>query len=1112
MMMSKIEVKKRVGEDSGNAKLLREIETISKALYLDKSSTRPSISAPSNRSKPAGNGKSQLLDAKSKIKHSSEESSNKDKKSIWNWKPLKALSNVRSRKFNCCFSLQVHTIEELPVSFENLSVRVHWKRRDGELVTHPMKVLDGNAEFEEKLTHTCMVYGSRSGPHHSAKYEAKHFLLFVSVIGVQELDLGKHRVDLTKFLPLTLEELEEEKSSGKWTTSFKLSGEAKGAVLNVSFGYVVVGDSPIPLGNYQNVPDLKRTNSRTAKPIPRFDQGEGKSTIRRTGSLPNSLNQQRRASSRSVEDVKDLHEVLPTSKSEVASQAVVLYQKFDEDKLNFSLDYKPELDVFTDHFDSVKSNICPVSKSSHVSHDNVENECERGEFDVKESATDFTQEKLAEVALETNAVLLVEDKVGGHEGSEGYGKLHQQDVGDDSHKMEPVVQDYIFKDDEICSKESVMKELDVALSNVTNLETEALDSPTEKETDATVRADYDINSNETSLSLDDVTESLENDFLDMLGIDDSSLGLSSGSEPESPRERLLREFERDALAEGFSLFDIGFGSEDQIECDYNRSTVSEWGNFSDDFELASAIQTAEEEHQLETHAETGTTRAKMLEDLETEALMRHWGLNDEAFQCSPPKSSTCFGFGSPIDLPPEEPLELPALGEGLGPCLQTTNGGFVRSMNPSLFQNAKNGGNLIMQVSNPVVVPAEMGSGVTDILQHLASVGIQKLSMQANKLMPLDDITGKTMHQVAWEAADTLTGSERQSILQNEVEIGQRVSGGQKKQERSSISKSHKFKSKMVKNEMGSEYVSVEDLAPLAMDKIEALSIEGLRIQSGMSDDAPSNISSQSIGEVSTFQGKGMNVNGSLELEGAAGLQLLDIKDNGDDIDGLMGLSLTLDEWMRLDSGDIGDEDQISEHTSKILAAHHASSLDVIRGGSKGERRRGKGSGRKGGLLGNNFTVALMVQLHDPLRNYEPVGTPMLALIQVERVFVPPKPKIYCKVSEVRFENDSHDESESVMDKSEENTKEKASEEEGIPQFCITDVQVAGLKTESGSSGKKLWGTSTQQQSGSRWLLANGMGKNNKQSLMKSKTSDKTLTTKQRGDKLWSISSRGRAK
>jgi hypothetical protein len=139
--------------------------------------------------------------------------------------------------------------------------------------------------------------------------------------------------------------------------------------------------------------------------------------------------------------------------------------------------------------------------------------------------------------------------------------------------------------------------------------------------------------------------------------------------------------------------------------------------------------------------------------------MREWGLNDKAFDCSPPKSSG--GFGSPIDLPPEEPFELPALGQGLGSFLQTKNGGFLRSMNPSIFQKAKNSGHLIMQVSSPVVVPAEMGSGIVDIQQRLASIGIEKLSMQANKLMPLEDITGKTMQQVAWEAGATLEGPER---------------------------------------------------------------------------------------------------------------------------------------------------------------------------------------------------------------------------------------------------------------------------------------------------------------------------------------------------------------
>ncbi|CAL0320678.1 unnamed protein product [Lupinus luteus] len=60
------------------------------------------------------------------------------------------------------------------------------------------------AEFEEIMTHTCSISGSRSAPHNSAKYEVKHVLLYASMVGAPELDLGKHWVDLARLLPLTL--------------------------------------------------------------------------------------------------------------------------------------------------------------------------------------------------------------------------------------------------------------------------------------------------------------------------------------------------------------------------------------------------------------------------------------------------------------------------------------------------------------------------------------------------------------------------------------------------------------------------------------------------------------------------------------------------------------------------------------------------------------------------------------------------------------------------------------------------------------------------------------------------------------------------------------------
>ncbi|KAK6120384.1 hypothetical protein DH2020_045864 [Rehmannia glutinosa] len=1108
-MLSKEDSRKKAVGTSGNGKFLNDLETLSKAFYVDKKMSRLASSTASSRSKSVG--KFHVPEAKKKpedAKNYTKASVDKDKKSsIWSWKGLKSLTHVKNRKFNCCFSLQVHSIEGLPAFFDDACLVVHWKRRDGDQTTRPVRVSQGVVEFEEQLTHSCSVYGSRSGPHHSAKYEAKHFLLYVSVYDAPELDLGKHRIDLTRLLPLKLEELEEDKSSGKWTTSFRLSGKARGATINVSFGYVVVENNSTEMSRDKNVSEivsLQQNSENTAKVLRSYDQMHDLS-IHRAGSLPSRSS----ASYQSVEDVKDLHEVLPMPRSELCDSVNILYQKLDEEISNTSAENKLEADILSSRDDPHKVELFAPPDAGEK---NCGTECEMTEFSVVDKGIEEFTEENVKPEDESSENALGQGFRDGLEAGFAVKVALDEEASLHPSAVEAVPQNdeqskttssYKEQETEMCSKESLMKELEAALSCTSDLVNEELDSQ-EDETDVIAPESHlDVNSNYKdlqkgkSLSLDDDTESVARDFLEMLGIEHSPFSLSSESEPESPRERLLRQFEKDALANGgllnFDIDDIPMGSL--------------WGTTTEDFQHSSMFDGFNEMSEIETDAFRTKTSASVMEDFETEALMREWGLNEKAFQHSPPSGSG--GFGSPINILPEDAQQLPPLAEGLGPFVQTKNGGFVRSMNPALFRNAKNGGSLIMQVSNPVVVPAEMGSGVMDILQGLASVGIEKLSMQANKLMPLEDITGKTIEQIVWEGAESLEGPERQDLPQYETEVLQNIHCEQKSVEGiSPVPRSSKFDSSPHSSD--TEYVSLEDLAPLAMDKIEALSVEGLRIQSGMSDeDAPSNISAQSIGEFSALKGKTVDVGGSIGLDGTCGLQLLDIKDNGEDVDGLMGLSLTLDEWMKLDSGEIDDDELVSERTSKILAAHHATSLDTFRGRSKGEKRRGKS--RKYGLLGNNFTVALMVQLRDPLRNYEPVGTPMLALIQVERVFVPPKPKIYSTVSLVRNSNEDGAKKEDIIEKPKE---DKIHEEELIPQYKITEVHVAGLKTEQGK--KKLWGSTNQQQAGSRWLLANGMGKKNKHPLMKSKAVGKssgpasapTTTKVQPGDTLWSISSR----
>lgn len=218
-----------------------------------------------------------------------------------------------------------------------------------------------------------------------------------------------------------------------------------------------------------------------------------------------------------------------------------------------------------------------------------------------------------------------------------------------------------------------------------------------------------------SLSFHDVTESVTNEFLNLLGFEQSQMDMGFNNEPNSPREGLLRQFEKDYIASGNPIFN--FEEAEQVEMEFTgaASTNYTFGDCTEDFDLSLMIQSAEKESDRVSQSLISRRDAKILENLKTEALMQQWGLNEKAFQYSPQMSSS--GFGSLVYVYPEEPPELPFLGEGLGPIVHTKNGGFLRSMSPSLFKNAKNGESLIMQVSCPVVLPKVMGSSGIEILQ-----------------------------------------------------------------------------------------------------------------------------------------------------------------------------------------------------------------------------------------------------------------------------------------------------------------------------------------------------------------------------------------------------------
>ncbi|XP_074572524.1 protein PLASTID MOVEMENT IMPAIRED 1-RELATED 1-like [Curcuma longa] len=1110
--------------DYDHLELLHEIEALGKALSLDPKHQRrrlpPPPSSEERLSPSEGRSLPKPSSPASSVSSVSSTSSLKGKEkkktaSLWGWNPIKkALSQITGqRRFVCCFSLHVHYIEGLPTALSGVPLVVQWRRAtdpaSASVSTSPARVVRGVVQFEETLAYRCAVQGARTGPGGTAKYEARHFLIYPSLAGgAAELDLGRHLVDVTRVLPATLEELEDEKAFGNWSTSYRLSGKARGASLNVSFGFSLVRNEPL-VG---------------AGPLD-WDKGERKVSqlMKSKDSELDLMNTQ----SSPLEEVKVLHAVLPRSTIEISPKANVA-GKLDTQNLNTSMDMLkpcmlPEPVKGSDEWECNDPDCMVIEHGAEtLSEDQTckaitvvdatifNAECKGnkegqgmkldkpdGEARIEGPIMESGKPHVEESALRDNLDLISQEEMvdtksyeSAQEGS-CQSSLNMQESAllnvDTTNHADKI------QDDEQLTVDSARDELNAIFQSTSALEKGEFDSPNigykpmEQLSHGDIDSSYKMASLRRSRSIDAVTESVANEFLSVLGIEHSPCGLSTDSEPESPREKLWKQFEKESLASGSDLL----GPNDRIE------QLSYWGDFSDDLNLSLMVHEAEKElHKINMGMYNSKSRVEILEDAETEALMQEWGLNENNFNFSPPRSSGAFG--SPIDLPSEEPLELPPLGEGLGPIVQTKDGGFLRSMSPLLFTNAKNKGKLIMQVSSPVVVPAEMGSGMMEILQRLASEGIEKLSRQASKLMPLEDITGKTMQQIAWDSVTALDSCESH-VKNHYPNAVQNVSVRRKKSNSLALSS---FNGR----EAVSEYVTLEDLALMAMDKIEVLSFEGLTIQTGTSnEEAPSNIIPQSIGDISTLESRGAKRSWSLDLEGTSGLQLLNVKESDDDIDGLMGLSLSFDEWMKLDSGIIDDEDQGSDRISKILVAHHANSADMICSGWNGDKR-GKRSGKKWGFLGDNFTVSLMVQLRDPLRNYEPVGMPMLALIQVKRVFLPRKPEaIHCNASK-KGNNEEQDGVETVTKPLD---KQEKHEEEIIPRFKITEVLVAGLDTEP--SKRTIWGDPKQQQSGSRWMLATGMGKPKKGQLMKSKTvaklSQGKLATSQPGDTLWSITS-----
>jgi N-terminal C2 in EEIG1 and EHBP1 proteins len=92
----------------------------------------------------------------------------------------------------------------------------------------------------------------------------------------------------------------------------------------------------------------------------------------------------------------------------------------------------------------------------------------------------------------------------------------------------------------------------------------------------------------------------------------------------------------------------------------------------------------------------------------------------------------------------ERKVLVPDLGKGLGPVIQTRDGGFLVSMNPFNTEVVRGEApKLVMQVSKPFVLVTEKISSGFEVFQRIAAIGSKELESKVLSWAEMDDLNGK---------------------------------------------------------------------------------------------------------------------------------------------------------------------------------------------------------------------------------------------------------------------------------------------------------------------------------------------------------------------------------
>ncbi|KAK4434092.1 protein PLASTID MOVEMENT IMPAIRED 1 [Sesamum alatum] len=224
-----------------------------------------------------GNNKAASVSKEAKIRWADEPAASSEKKSIWNWKPIRALKQLSMQKLSCLFSVEVVTVQGLPASMNGLRLSVCVRKkenRDGAVQTMPSRASQGAADFEETLFLRCNVYYT-PGSGTRMTFEPRPFLIYVLAVDAEELDFGRRSVDLSGLIQESIEKSSEGARVRQWDMSYDLSGKAKGGELVLKLGFQIMEDGGV--GIY-NQPEVQKTG-KIRSFSPSFARKQSKSSF-----------------------------------------------------------------------------------------------------------------------------------------------------------------------------------------------------------------------------------------------------------------------------------------------------------------------------------------------------------------------------------------------------------------------------------------------------------------------------------------------------------------------------------------------------------------------------------------------------------------------------------------------------------------------------------------------------------------------------------------------------------------------------------------------------------------------------------------------------------------